>query len=85
MHGIYQTMQTQITHKEWAQLDEKEEVAVAKAYQKRYKSYPGHESHLAAEGVKRVDYLLKKIMFAGLSRRSGDQGYENLKLLVKSR
>ena len=78
-------MQTQITHREWAQLDDKEEVAVGKAYMKRYKLVPGHESRLAAEGVKRVDYLLRKVMFAGLSRKNGDQGYENIKLLVKSR
>jgi hypothetical protein len=78
-------MQAQITHREWAQLDEKEEIAVGKAYMKRYKLVPGHESHLAAEGVRRVDYLLRRVMFAGLSRKNGDQGYEKLKLLVKSR
>jgi len=85
LYAIHQTMQTQITHREWAQLDDKEEVAVGKAYMKRYKLVPGHESRLAAEGVKRVDYLLRKVMFAGLSRKNGDQGYENIKLLVKSR
>jgi len=66
-------------------LEEKEETAVAKAYMRRYKLVPGHESRLAAEGVRRVDYLLKKVTFAGLTRKSGDQGYENLKLLVKGR
>jgi len=35
--------------------------------------------------VRRIDYLLKRVMFAGLSRKSGDQGYENLKLHVKSK
>jgi len=85
LDAILQTMQTQITHREWAELDEKEEMAVAKAYMKRYKLVAGHESRLASEGVKRVDYLLRKVVFAGLSRRNGDQGYENLKLLVKSR
>jgi hypothetical protein len=78
-------MQTQTTHREWAELDDQEEVGIAKAYMRRYKLVPGHESRLAAEGVKRVDYLLKKVMFAGLTRKNGDQGYENLKLLVKAR
>ena len=78
-------MQTQITHREWAKLDEREEITVGRAYMKRYKLVPGHESRIAAEGVKRVDYLHKKVMFAGLSRKNGDQGYENIKLLVRSR
>ncbi|KAF9648735.1 hypothetical protein BDM02DRAFT_3095887 [Thelephora ganbajun] len=85
LYAIHQTMQAQITHREWAELNEKEEIAVAKAYTKRYKLVAGHEARLAAEGVKRVDYLLRKVMFAGLTRRNGDQGYENLRLLVKSR
>ena len=85
MYAIHQTMQTQITHKEWAELDEREELAVGKAYMRRYKLVPGYESRLAGEGVKRVDYLFKKVAFAGLSRKNGDQGYENLKLLVKSK
>ena len=85
LYAIHQTMQAQITHREWAGLEDREEVAVGKAYMRRYKLVSGHESRLAAEGVKRVDYLLKKVMFAGLTRKSGDQGYENLKLLVKGR
>ena len=78
-------MQTQITHREWAELDAKDKPVVTKAYVKRYKLVAGHESRLAAEGVKRVEYLLKRVMFNGLTRKAGDQGYENLKLLVKSR
>ena len=85
LYAIHQTMQTQITHREWAELEDEEEVVVARAYMRRYKHAVGHESRQAAEGVKRVDYLLKKVMFAGLTRKSGDQGYENLKLHVKTR
>ena len=85
LYAIHQTMQSQITHREWAELDDKDEAVVAKAYMRRYKLVPGHEARLAAEGVKRVDYLLKRVMFGGLTRKSGDQGYENLKLLVKGR
>ena len=85
LFAIHQTMQTQITHREWAELDDKDEAVVARAYMRRYKLVAGHESRLAAEGVKRVDYLLKRVMFNGLTRKSGDQGYENLKLLVKNR
>ena len=85
LYAIHQTMQTQITHREWAELDDRDETVISRAYMRRYKLVAGHESRLAAEGVKRVDYLLKKVMFAGLTRKSGDQGYENLKLLVKTR
>lgn len=85
LYAIHQTLQTQITHREWAKLDDKEEIAVGKAYTKRCKLTPGHESRLAADGVRRVDYLLRKVLFAGLSRKNNDQGYENIKLLVKSR
>lgn len=85
LYAVHQTLHSQITHKEWAELDEREGTAVAKAYVRRYKLAAGHESRIATEGVKRVDYLLKKVMFAGLSRKNGDQGYENLKLLVKNR
>jgi len=78
-------MQTQITHREWAELDDRDEAVVAKTYMRRYKLVAGHESRLATEGVKRVDYLLKRVMFNGLTRKTGDQGYENFKLLVKGR
>ena len=83
--AIHEAMQTQITHKEWAELSDREEIAVGKAYAKRYKLVPGYESRVAADGVRRVDYLLKKVLFAGLARKSGDQGYESLKLIVKSK
>jgi len=85
LYAIHQTLQTQITHREWAELDDKDEAVVARTYMRRYKLVPGHESRLAAEGVKRVDFLLKKVMFNGLTRMSGDQGYDNLKLLVRTR
>jgi len=85
LYAIHQTMQTQITHREWAELEDSEELVIAKAYMRRYKLVAGHESRLAAEGVKRVDYLLKRVMFAGLTRKVGDQGYENFRLLVKNK
>lgn len=85
LRGIHETMQTQITHREWANLTEREEIAVGKAYVRRYKLVPRHETRIAADGVKRVDYLLKKVMFAGLTRKTGDQGFENIKLLVGNR
>jgi hypothetical protein len=78
-------MQTRIVQRDWARLDEMKKTAVAKAYTRRSKLVAEQESRIAAEGVKRVDFLLEKVMFAGLTRENGDQGYENLKLLVKRR
>jgi hypothetical protein len=70
---------------DWARLNDMEETAIARAYTRRYKSFASMEQLLASQGVRRVDYLLKTFMFAGLVHASGDDGYENLKLLVTSR
>lgn len=85
LYAIHRTIQTQVTHREWAELDEDDQIAVEEAYKRRCKLALGHEARLVSEGVKRVDYLHKKVMFAGLVRECDGQGYANLKLLVKYR
>jgi hypothetical protein len=40
----------------------------------------------ASKGVKKVDYLLDRFMFKGLVRAGrGDEGFENVKLMVGPR
>lgn len=78
-------MQTQILRMEWEELEERERIVITKAYVRRSKLVPRYEKRIAAEGVRRVDYLLKNVMFNGLTRKNGDQGYENLKLVVQGR
>jgi len=85
LYAIHTSFQTQISHMDWARLNDMEETAIARAYTRRYKSFASMEQLLASQGVRRVDYLLKTFMFAGLVHASGDDGYENLKLLVTSR
>ena len=72
-------MQTSTTVREFMELDTKEAYAVGRAYGRQYERVPQQES----EVVRRVDYLVKKVMFAELTRRHWGQGYENLKLLVR--
>ena len=84
LYTIHKTMQTQVSHEEWAKLNEEEKVAVARAYWSRCERITdeGKKIGISQEGVKRVDYLLDDVMFAGLAKEDGDTGYENLKLFV---
>ena len=83
LSGIHKMMQTQITLAEWAPLEwetlhEMNGRAVIQAYARR------QESRIAAGGVRRVDFPLKRVMFAGLvQREKRDQVLESVQLLVK--
>jgi hypothetical protein len=85
LYAIHTSFQTQISHRDWARLTDNEETAVARAYTRRCRAFPSREQQLASQGVRRVDYLLKTFMFVGLVRAAGDDGFDNLKLLVSSR
>ncbi|THU95295.1 hypothetical protein K435DRAFT_133195 [Dendrothele bispora CBS 962.96] len=70
---IYESLQTRITHQDWARLNSQAESMVTKAYRKRCKavgstgvigSTAAVEAALA-QGVKRVDFLLGKVWFKG--------------------
>ena len=80
---IHLTMQTQVTHEEWGRLGDKKMSAATEAYLQRCNRVPGDKNHIAKKGVRRVDYLHRKVMFAGLE---GDRRHEGkAKFLVKSR
>lgn len=85
LYAVYTSMQTQISHIDWARLSNTEEAAISRAYTRRCRAIPSMEELLAAQGVRRVDYLLRKCMFAGLVRAQGDESYDNMKLVVTSR
>jgi len=85
LYAIHTHFQTQIRHQDWNQLSEVEETAIARAYTRRCRAFPSMEQLLASQGVRRIDYLRKTFMFAGLVRVAGDEGYDNLKLVVTSR
>ena len=78
---IHREMQKGITHHDWAGLSTREETQVARAFQRRCKSVgPQGQMQLRSMGVKRVDYLLDKLMFRGLVRT--EEGLEQLKLIT---
>lgn len=85
LYSIHTSLQTQVTHLDWARLSDSESKAIARAYTRRCRASPSMESHLASQGVRRVDYLLKTFVFAGLVREPGDDGFDNLSLMVTSR
>jgi hypothetical protein len=85
LYSIHTSLQTQITHLDWARLSDSEERAIARAYNRRCRAIPAMESLLASQGVRRVDYLLKTFVFGGLIHNVGDEGFDNLKLIVTSR
>ncbi|GBE79822.1 hypothetical protein SCP_0210230 [Sparassis crispa] len=80
--AIHRTLQTQISHVDWARLPSGDDVAVARAYTRRCRTFPSAEAFEASQGVRRVDYLLDKFMFKGLVRTSYRGGFEHVKLLV---
>lgn len=80
--ALHAHLHTPITHEEWGRLNANQETEVAKAYTRRYKAHPASEREQRREGVKRVDYLLKKHAFKGLTWTTPEDGVERLKLLV---
>lgn len=82
LNAIHRAMQTQISHVDWARLSKSDEIEIARAYTRRCRAFPSVEQFEASQGVRRVDYLLKKYMFKGLKRSKGDDGFNNLKLVI---
>jgi hypothetical protein len=65
--AIFNTLQGVVTHPEYRLTEARARKKMADQYQKRCTQYPlEHNEH--ARGIKRVDYLLSKNVFAGLKR-----------------
>jgi len=65
--AIFNTLQGVVTHPEYRLTEARTRKKMADQYQKRCTQYPlEHNEH--ARGIKRVDYLLSKNVFAGLKR-----------------
>jgi hypothetical protein len=80
--ALHRSLQNRISHIDWAKLTVSEETAVARAYTRRCKSIPSVSQFEASQGVRRVDYLLDRVMFKGLIRVPGAEGFETMKLIV---
>jgi hypothetical protein len=81
--AIHRTLQEQITHVDWARVEPRRQTKITHAYTARCQSAPTMESLLKSQGVKKVDYLLDKVWFKGLTRSS--EGPDVLKLVVSRR
>ena len=78
LRAVYEQLHTQMTHEEWARLSENERYEASKAYTRRCTTAEFER----VKGVRRVDLLKDKHMFAGLKRVT-DNDSSNFELLVK--
>lgn len=62
LHQVHDTLQRQITHEEWQQLTTEEKELVSRAYARRCRGRPD----LLSKGVRRVDFLQKRVIVEGL-------------------
>ena len=82
LFAIHRMLQRQIRHRDWVALSQQKSTAVARAYTRRCRTFPSTQAFEESQGVRRVDYLEDKYIFKGLVRERGEQGFENLRLLV---
>jgi hypothetical protein len=82
--ALHASLHRKISHQEWGRLTTAQETEVARAYTRRYKSSGSDwaERQQQAEGVKRIDFLLKTTWFKGFTWLDPENGVERLKLLV---
>ncbi|KAI0300472.1 hypothetical protein B0F90DRAFT_1951079 [Multifurca ochricompacta] len=84
VHAVHAALHRKITHEEWGRLTTTQETEVARAYTRRFKASrsTSEEREQQAEGVKRVDFLLKNTWFKGFTWLDPENGVERLKLLL---
>jgi hypothetical protein len=83
VHAVHASLHRRISHEEWGRLTLSQETEVARAYTRRFKSSGSEwaERQQQAEGVKRVDFLLRNTWFKGFTWLEPENGVERLKLL----
>ncbi|KAI0092150.1 hypothetical protein BDY19DRAFT_928545 [Irpex rosettiformis] len=85
LFAIHKLFQRQVRHREWVGLSDSKATAVARAYTRRCRTFPSTQAFEESQGVRRVDFLEDRYMLKGLVRQRGEQGFENLRLLVGKR
>jgi hypothetical protein len=85
LFACHKMLQRQIRHRDWVALSNDKATAVARAYTRRCRTFASTQAFEESQGVRRVDYLEDRYMFKGLVRARGEQGFENLRLLVGKR
>ena len=82
---VHRILHTRISHLDWARVPAEEETPIARAYTKRCKSIPSNTQFESRQGVKRIDFLLDKVVFRGLLRISTKvDGVDVFKLLLRT-
>jgi len=84
IRAVHTSLHHKISHEEWGRLSTTEETEIARAYTRRFKSSgsPYTEREQQAQGVKRVDFLLKNTWFRGFTWLEPENGVEKLKLIL---
>lgn len=84
VYAVHASLHRKISHEEWGRLTVSQETEVARAYTRRFKSSSSEwaSRQQQAEGVKRVDFLLKNTWFKGFTWLEPENGVERLKLLL---
>ncbi|KAI0254441.1 hypothetical protein BJV78DRAFT_1121181 [Lactifluus subvellereus] len=82
--AVHASLHRKISHEDWGRLNVTRETEISRAYTRRTKA-SGSTSEVRqqqAEGVKRVDFLLKNTWFKGFAWLEPESGVERLKLLL---
>jgi len=84
IRAVHAVLHRKISHAEWGRLTTSQETEIARAYTRRYKASGSEwsEHEQKAQGVKRVDFLLKHSWFKGFTWLTPEGGVERLKLLI---
>ncbi|KAF7789389.1 hypothetical protein EIP86_000333 [Pleurotus ostreatoroseus] len=82
LFAIHRMLQRQVTHREWYDVPQDRSTAIARAYTRRCRAVPNIQAFEESQGVRRVDFLTDRVMFKGLVRSRGEQGFERVRLRV---
>ena len=83
LYMIHTSLRRQITHDDWYRLSNFKHDAVTQAYYRRCRSVPSMQTLETRQGVKRVDYLKEKYMFAGLIKAFDEDGLFHWKMITE--
>ncbi|KAI9569755.1 hypothetical protein HD554DRAFT_2087163 [Boletus coccyginus] len=83
LHKIHSEMHKQVTQQEWDRTSPTQRTIIGRAYTQRYQNAPPSARVVVAnQGVKRVDYLLKKHAFKGLIKAPDEDGVPHWRLVT---
>ena len=90
LEALHSALRAPVTQVEWSRVPSSLKLEIAEAYTRRCRAAgaegggPAELERQLGQGVRRVDFLRQKTIFAGL-QRTKDNDIENFKLLVRER